>query len=161
MSSLSSRWFSSLLASSTLLLAAPASVVTIEWVTVGDPGNPADDAFNCVAANCDGGGVGVGNVTDAGAFTGSASPNGTFDQGGNVLEWNEQMNGGFRVIRGGSFALRSAALTRDKLQRLPSPREHRSRVSRRESDPRARYGGSRDDGTRRTGFGAGAFVKAR
>jgi len=31
----------------------------------------------------------VGAVTNAGAYTGSASPYGTYDQGGNVGEWNE------------------------------------------------------------------------
>ncbi len=50
-------------------------------------------------ANCD---FAVGNVTDVGAFTGSASPNGTFDQGGNVWEWNEEIVlGSLRGVRGG------------------------------------------------------------
>src|SRR5690606_9971894 len=39
-------------------------------------------------ANCAGA---AGGVTDVGAYTGSASPYGTFDQGGNVWEWNEQI----------------------------------------------------------------------
>ena len=40
----------------------------------------------------------------AGAYTGSASPYGTFDQGGNVYEWNEAIiSGWFRGVRGGSF----------------------------------------------------------
>lgn len=52
---------------------------------------------NCVNA--------VGNVTDKGAYTGSASPYGTFDQGGNVWEWNEQIvSGVYRGLRGGSWA---------------------------------------------------------
>jgi hypothetical protein len=34
------------------VLAGPASAVTIDWVTVGDPGNAADTASNCFAANC-------------------------------------------------------------------------------------------------------------
>jgi formylglycine-generating enzyme required for sulfatase activity len=47
----------------------------------------------------------VGNVTDTGAYTGSASPYGTFDQGGNVWELNEQIvSGTFRGLRGGSWA---------------------------------------------------------
>jgi formylglycine-generating enzyme required for sulfatase activity len=39
-----------------------------------------------------------------GAYTGSASPYGTYDQGGNVFEWNEQIVGDFsRGFRGGSW----------------------------------------------------------
>jgi sulfatase modifying factor 1 len=42
--------------------------------------------------------------TEVGSYTGSASPNGTFDQGGNVWEWLET-SAPFsnRVIRGGGF----------------------------------------------------------
>ncbi len=48
-------------------------------------------------ANCAGA---AGGVTDVGAYTGSASPYGTFDQGGNVFEWNEQIAGGSGTLRG-------------------------------------------------------------
>jgi len=52
-------------------------------------------------ANC---GAVVGDFTEVGSYTGSASPNGTFDQGGNVFEWSDEIpileN---RVIRGGYF----------------------------------------------------------
>jgi formylglycine-generating enzyme required for sulfatase activity len=49
-------------------------------------------------ANCD---QAVGALTDVGAYTGSPSPYGTFDQGGNVWEWNEQMfSASDRGIRG-------------------------------------------------------------
>ena len=41
-------------------------------------------------ANCGGA---VGDFTVVGSYTGSASPNGTFDQGGNVNEWNETIFG--------------------------------------------------------------------
>ncbi len=34
------------------VLAGPASAVTIDWVTVGNPGNAADTASNCYAADC-------------------------------------------------------------------------------------------------------------
>jgi formylglycine-generating enzyme len=52
-------------------------------------------------ANCNNA---VGGVTDVGAYMGSASPNGTFDQGGNVSEWNEEIVGGSdRGFRGGSW----------------------------------------------------------
>lgn len=44
------------------------------------------------------------DLTDAGAYATSVSPYGTFDQGGNVWEWNEDLFGGTnRVLRGGSF----------------------------------------------------------
>ncbi len=39
-----------------------------------------------------------------GSYTGSASPYGTFDQGGNVFEWNEAFKGrSARSVRGGGF----------------------------------------------------------
>ena len=45
-----------------------------------------------------------GAVTNAGAYTGSASPYGTYDQGGNVWEWNERIvDGSLRGARGGSW----------------------------------------------------------
>lgn len=46
------------------------------------------------------------NIVDVGGYTGSASPNGTFDQGGNVWEWNETATGlAFHGIRGGRTRL--------------------------------------------------------
>jgi PEP-CTERM putative exosortase interaction domain len=41
--------------------------------------------------------------TVVGSYTGSASPYGTFDQGGNVSEWNEMLVDTSRVFRGGAF----------------------------------------------------------
>ena len=49
-------------------------------------------------------------VFAVGPGTGSASPNGTFDQGGNVSEWSETIgesgshSGSFRGMRGGFYA---------------------------------------------------------
>jgi hypothetical protein len=64
------------------------------------------------SANCDAGDIDddgfdadVDHVTIVGSFTGAASPYGTFDQGGNVFEWNEgivSVSG--RALRGGGFA---------------------------------------------------------
>jgi hypothetical protein len=53
-------------------------------------------------ANCD---LVEGDLTDVGSYTGSASPYGTFDQGGNVWEWNEAINGSGPGLRGGGFVI--------------------------------------------------------
>jgi formylglycine-generating enzyme required for sulfatase activity len=42
-------------------------------------------------------------LTDVGAYTTADSPYGTFDQGGNVQEWNETASGGARGLRGTSW----------------------------------------------------------
>jgi len=52
------------------------------------------------SANCN---SAVDNLTPVGSYTGSASPYGTFDQGGNVYEWNETITGSNRGFRGGQF----------------------------------------------------------
>jgi formylglycine-generating enzyme required for sulfatase activity len=61
-------------------------------------------------ANCENAVGASGEVTIVGSYTGSPSPYGTFDQGGNVWEWNEEIVGANRGIRGGSFSGAVAAL---------------------------------------------------
>jgi formylglycine-generating enzyme required for sulfatase activity len=53
-------------------------------------------------ANC--GNSTIRGVTPVGSYAGSPSPYGTFDQGGNVAEWNENTAfGGGRAVRGGGW----------------------------------------------------------
>jgi formylglycine-generating enzyme required for sulfatase activity len=59
------------------------------------PPGPTPNTGNC--------GYQVGTVTDVGAYTGSASPYGTFDQGGNVWEWNDTVSDGKRGLRGSAW----------------------------------------------------------
>jgi formylglycine-generating enzyme required for sulfatase activity len=54
------------------------------------------------------------DLTAVGSYSGSAGPYGTFDQGGNVYEWNETINGycgsGCRVTRGGAWPYNTFSL---------------------------------------------------
>ena len=89
---------------------------------------PASDTGN--SANCD---TAVNALTDVGAYALSASPYGTFDQGGNVAEWNEQI--GFSAEQRG-FPGRGLGLRRQQPRRVgrgarprPDGREQRPRFS--------------------------------
>ena len=84
-----------------------------------DPGNNAnfyDDGFTTYG------------FTRVGAFELSDSPYGTFDQGGNVLEWNEAVIGSLRGSRGGFWSYFSglAASPRSGYYgaRTPANKEH-------------------------------------
>jgi formylglycine-generating enzyme required for sulfatase activity len=64
-----------------------------------------------------------GDLTSVGSYPGSPSPYGTFDQGGNVLEWNEATfyDNGRRELRGGSFSRTATVLaSASRLFRGPS-----------------------------------------
>ncbi|MEZ4333165.1 MAG: SUMF1/EgtB/PvdO family nonheme iron enzyme [Myxococcota bacterium] len=68
----------------------------------------SDDVMTCQAgglspnaANCLGG---PGGLVAVGSYAGSAGPNGTFDQGGNVYEWTETLVAQNRRLRGGSWS---------------------------------------------------------
>ncbi len=65
--------------------------------TPPDPGTPGE--IN--GANYD---DVIGDVLNVGFYPGTPGPWGTFDQGGNVWEWNESLKPGFlRGMRGGSY----------------------------------------------------------
>jgi hypothetical protein len=66
----------------------------------------AANSANCDAPGGNGTDADVDDLTIRGSFAGSASPYGTFDQGGNVWEWNEKIWPGLpqiRGVRGGTF----------------------------------------------------------
>lgn len=113
--------------------------VGIEWLTVGDPVNPADaggygqvsaafriskheitnsqyaEFLNAHQSNTitpsDANYGGTAASTDVGSFAAAASAYGTRDQAGNVWEWNDAVIGGTnRGIRGGSWLDEAANL---------------------------------------------------
>jgi len=79
--------------------------------TLPDPGGHANFYNIFLAAS---GGYTIGFPyfrTEVGEFANTASAYGTFDQGGNVAEWNEtSVNGTSRLLRGGSFTSLSTNL---------------------------------------------------
>lgn len=88
----------------------PTSSDSIPTVATATPtgviANPGSNVANYnFGANWDGT-VNLGHVTSVGsAGPDSTSPYGTSDQGGNVIEWVDEVTGAFRVMRGGSLWL--------------------------------------------------------
>jgi formylglycine-generating enzyme required for sulfatase activity len=82
----------------------------------------ADVTAAANSANCGNAvGAGSGGLTPAGSYTGAASPFGTFDQGGNLWEWNEAiLFDDFRGLRGGAFNHAASNLGAD-VQSLNDP----------------------------------------
>ena len=112
---------------------ASNSVPTIATANaVGDISNPGANVANYNSgADWNGQNGNVTTVGSAGPL--SASFYGTFDQGGNVLEWNEAViSSSFRGLRGGDWNIVSSSLaasSRDR--RLSRGREQQRRFSRR------------------------------
>ena len=71
------------------------------------PGSDTGNSANCCCA--------VQALTNAGAYAFSDSPYGTFDQGGNVAEWNEEIVsnefGSYRGFRGGYWDFNAVGLS--------------------------------------------------
>lgn len=78
-------------------------------IAVAPPGGSNSANFSLV----------TGDLTVVGAYVASHSPYGTFDQGGNALEWNELLvSGALRRVRGSSFFADGLYLRSDALNQI-------------------------------------------
>jgi formylglycine-generating enzyme len=86
----------------------PTSSDTMPRNILGDPTDPGNTATYYDYLGTGNSSYTIGSPyyrTEAGAHENSASPYGTFDQGGNVWEWNEGFpNSACRGLRGGTFS---------------------------------------------------------
>jgi formylglycine-generating enzyme required for sulfatase activity len=80
--------------------------------TCAAPGAAANTA-NCNSA--------VANFTNVGSYTGSVSPYGTFDQGGNVFEWNESIITGVHRSRRGGDAFNGPTILGASVRQTAGP----------------------------------------
>jgi len=81
---------------------APTQSNTANFRRDDNVANGYDDGF-AVTASASFSGT-QNYLTDVGAYTASLSPYGTFDQGGNVWEWNEAViSAAFRGVRGSNW----------------------------------------------------------
>ena len=72
---------------------------------VGSSPNQTNYNNNGVYSVTQGSGAGTNDLSNVGAFSSSASAFGTYDQGGNVFEWNDAATG----VNSGSILLLFAA----------------------------------------------------
>lgn len=111
-------------------------------------------------ANCDGfDGPGPGELTDVGSYPGSPSPNGTFDQCGNALEWTDGDVGVLenRTQRGGSYLTRPDRLGRE-VRDYDDPWVESARVGFRVASRAECSDGIDNDGDGWTDFDPATFV---
>lgn len=81
-------------------------------------------------------GSGSNPLTDVGSYTDAASPYGTFDQNGNVWEWNETSIGSSRGLRGGSWSHNEVGL-RSSYRSIYNPTYESSGIGFRVASPAA------------------------
>ncbi|MEI8036880.1 MAG: SUMF1/EgtB/PvdO family nonheme iron enzyme [Verrucomicrobiota bacterium] len=73
---------------------------------MGSAGTYGQNSITTADAN-----YGSSGITNVGSYSGDPSSYGTFDQGGNVWEWNDAViSGAYRGLRGGSWYVNGGTL---------------------------------------------------